>query len=246
MWGVMSPNSRYFQRKMERAFGVRDYVPISRAGVIGESLEDSLGNPKITDVYVCTPTLTHSKIVWQLLEAGKNVLVEKGWWGEPDPEKMLELAESNRLHLDVAYQPLFAEGRPKIPEFTAMGAKFLLPLGGSPVLFEDIGFYPVMEMCLATEKTPPETFSFFREGVYECWREDDRIWSIIFSADHKFHQELIFDLEPVQEPFTSRTDLRRYERVIENFENSAGISETARVFPRVRKVLEEMKNACQV
>ena len=69
---------------------------------VTKDFNDIINNPDITGVAVVTPSHTHFKIVKAMLEAGKNVYVEKPISTVAEEAKVLtELAESKGLVLMV-------------------------------------------------------------------------------------------------------------------------------------------------
>lgn len=75
---------------------------------ITKDFNDIINDPKITAVAVVTPSHTHFKIVKAMLEAGKNVYVEKPISTVADEAKALkELADSKNLTLMVGHLLLY-------------------------------------------------------------------------------------------------------------------------------------------
>ena len=75
---------------------------------VTKDLNDIINNPEITSVAVVTPSHTHFKIVKSMLEANKNVYVEKPISTVSDEAKALkELADSKGLILMVGHLLLY-------------------------------------------------------------------------------------------------------------------------------------------
>ena len=244
MWGVYSPNSSHFKSKMMG--GLKMFKSITR-----NHFEACLKDPQITKIYVCTPTLTHGEIVLKCLEAGKHVLVEKGWWGIEDVWAPLKLADDQGLKLDIAYQPLHVQGRIRAMNlkrrFHSAIAKFMLPMDGIAMEFEDVGFYPVMELLLWCGQN--YSFSPLKGMRHLAFAsvptESEPIeWQLQFSTKaRKFRQQLVLfhdsGVTNILDPFVSRSDPRRYHEVFRSFERLSGISDTAKVFPTLKRTLQK-------
>jgi len=75
------------------------------------SIREFLRNPEIDAVTVATPTHTHFQVGTRLLEAGKNVLVEKPMTGNQEQaQKLLSIASKANLKLMVGFIERFNPG----------------------------------------------------------------------------------------------------------------------------------------
>lgn len=67
------------------------------------SVDSLLDSEEFDAAFVCTPTSTHSKIASQLIQAKKNVFVEKPMTYLSEGEDLLELAKRNKVLLTCGY-----------------------------------------------------------------------------------------------------------------------------------------------
>jgi len=68
------------------------------------SVESLLGSEEFDAAFVCTPTSTHTAIATQLIEAKKNVFLEKPMtYLSEEGENLLDLAEKNKVILTCGY-----------------------------------------------------------------------------------------------------------------------------------------------
>jgi len=68
------------------------------------SIESLLGSEEFDAAFVCTPTSTHTAIATQLIEAKKNVFLEKPMtYLSEEGEDLLDLAEKNKVILTCGY-----------------------------------------------------------------------------------------------------------------------------------------------
>ena len=68
------------------------------------SIESLLGSEEFDAAFVCTPTSTHTAIATQLIEAKKNVFLEKPMtYLSEEGEGLLDLAEKNKVILTCGY-----------------------------------------------------------------------------------------------------------------------------------------------
>ncbi len=86
------------------------------------SLEDTLTDPDIDAVVICTPASSHAEVTRRCLEAGKHVLVEKPFTtNSADAEELTAFAEGTGLTLMVGQTFLFNPGVAKLNEVIRSG-----------------------------------------------------------------------------------------------------------------------------
>jgi predicted dehydrogenase len=260
MWAVLSPRSPFFTGKLWPHFrDRRDVVYASvhqpgrhaELGVAIAPWNEVLADPRVRQVYVCTPTTTHFPLVMAALAHGKHVLVEKTpATTRADFDAAVALAQARGLKLDIASQAYWHLAPQLLPlrGRIAHGRVFYgIPLHGRhPFPVWDVGFYPLLVLALASE--PPwskvsahtrRTSTRTRE-MLRVAQADGADWEMGFALAGRFEQAARLTthdgkcVRPAGRLFTFAPGHDLYAQSVRHFERDDG---DAAVLPLIARML---------
>lgn len=239
-WGIFSPRSSFFKRKMYYTFSNKNLLYASKdQGTVllpcgthkVHTLHDILN--KVDAIYICTPPSSHYTYAKQILDKKKHVLCEKPLsLCENEIDDLIFRAKRNNVRIGMTFQPFFKdwdnitkiinESTIKPQSFKSL---FTLTHTGpiEDVIFE-VGFYPTMA-AMSFSNSEISTYSFFQKNsiYYANIIFTNKInWLVGCSINCYFQQYIKFYINQKEivfnKPYTDNVKSKIYCNLLNDFE----------------------------